>query len=73
MHWASRSGAVDLTCLLVEHGAEATVQDKQGMAPLHLASQGGAVETAHLLIKRGADVTARTKDGSTPFIRKTVT
>ena len=44
---------VEVVRLLVDHGADLTIQDKQGIVPLHVASQGGRVEVTHFLTGHG--------------------
>ena len=64
---ASGNGHKQVACLLLEHGADISGQDKYGKTPLHRASQEGHVEVALVLIKHGADVSARDMDGKTPL------
>jgi len=66
LHLTSR---VDVARLLIEHGADATIQSKDGTTPLHQASQCGHVDVARILIEHGADATAQSKDGTTPLHR----
>src|SRR6267142_1800548 len=65
LHMALRSGDVDLARLLVEHGADTTARDNDGLTPLHLAVQKGSVVLARLLVEHGADVTAQDNHRST--------
>jgi len=67
LHLISRAGHIDLTRLLIEHGADAAAQNDDGTTPLHEASEGGHVDLARLLIEHGADVAAQTKYGTTPL------
>ena len=60
---------MDVARLLIEHGADAAAQSKDGTTPLHQASEQGDVDVAQLLIKHGADAAARSKDGATPLHR----
>src|SRR6267142_601009 len=69
LHLVLREGHVEVAQFLVEHGADATAQDKDGWTPLHRASSEGHIELAKFLIQHGADVTAQDKDGSTPLHR----
>ena len=64
---ASLSGNVELSRLLVEHGADVRAQTKDGSTPLHLAAQHGTVPAARFLIEHGADVTAEDKGALTPL------
>lgn len=67
MHLASEEGHVEVARFLVEHRANVTVQDKDGLTPLHWASRQGRVEVARLLVEYGADVGIQDKAGLTPF------
>jgi len=66
LHLTSR---VDVARLLIEHGADATAQNKDGTTPLHRASERGDVDVARLLIEHGADATAQGMHGRTPLHR----
>src|SRR6266853_1328608 len=67
LHWACGEGHMDVACVLIEHGANAIAQDKNGLTPLHQASGSGNVDLAQFLVKHGADATAQNKYGSTPL------
>jgi ankyrin repeat protein len=63
---ASESGLVKVACMLLERGADITVQNEDGSTPLvHLAPQEGELGVATILIEleRCAVVTARDKYG----------
>jgi hypothetical protein len=65
----SHGGRTSL-CTLIEAGADATAQDKDGRSPLHEAagsSSSQAMEVVRALIEAGADATAQDKDGCTPL------
>jgi ankyrin repeat protein len=53
--------------MLIEHGADARAQNRDGETPLHLALYWGQVDVARLLIEHGADRTAQNYDGETPL------
>jgi ankyrin repeat protein len=59
---------VDLPRFLIEHGADATVQDEDGSTPLHQAaySYNGNADLARFLIEHGADVTTADKQRIIP-------
>ena len=59
---------MEVTCLLFEHGVDATAVNKHGWSALHLASRWGHVEVARFLLDHGADVTGENNYGSTPFL-----
>jgi len=60
LHQASVGGNVNLARLLIEHGADATAQNKHGMTPLHQASQHGNEDLAQFLAEH--DVVGVTQD-----------
>jgi ankyrin repeat protein len=64
---ASREGHVEAARVLVEHGADVTAQDEDGLTPLHQLSRSppGKVDVARFLVEHGADVTAQDNHGST--------
>ena len=51
--------------LLLEKGAAANAQTKDGRTALMLACQLGQVAAARLLLEKGADRALRNKDGAT--------
>ena len=53
--------------MLIEHGADATMQDKAHSTPLHLASSKGSAETVRLLLQHGADVATQDENNRTPL------
>ena len=61
------SDALDLTLLLLEHGAEVNSQDKNKQTPLLLAMGRGWFKLVWILLERGADVNAEGKNGRTPL------
>ena len=67
LHLASIRGHAKVACMLIDRGADLTVQADEGKTPLHVASFLGRVEIARMLIDRGADLTAQAEDGETPF------
>ena len=67
LHLASREGHAGVARSLLEHGADATAQTKDGSTPLHLASEWGSKDIVLSLLEHGADAGTQTKDGSTPL------
>jgi ankyrin repeat protein len=71
---AAFNGRLEITRLLLDHGANPNVENDQGLTPLHHVSQGKytsqeqGVGIARLLLERGVDVNARTKNRSTPLL-----
>jgi ankyrin repeat protein len=64
---ASLSGNVEVSRVLVEHGADVRAQNKEGSTPLHLASRHGTVGVARFLLEQGADVATEDNEGLTPL------
>ena len=60
-------GNVELTCDLLECGADLTVQAGDDWSPLQAASLGGHAEAIRVLLKHGVDVTARNNYGWPPL------
>jgi ankyrin repeat protein len=62
---AAFNGRLEITRLLLDHGANPNVENDQGLTPLHHVSQGKytsqehGVGIARLLLEHGADVNAR--------------
>ncbi len=74
LHLACYSGKIEITQMLLDHGANMNEQNEQGETPLHLVSRGQydseehGVGIARLLLARGVDVNAQDKDQFTPFL-----
>ena len=58
---------VETVRMLIEHGADVTIQDKAHSTPLHLASSKGSTETVRLLLQHGADVATQDENNRTPL------
>lgn len=67
LHVASSQGHVEVARILLDHGADATVQDKYGWTPLHKASEGGHAEVVLLLLEYDPNATTQDNLGLTPF------
>jgi len=65
LHLTSSRGHVDVARMLVERGADVSVQAEYGRTALHLALFGGHVDVARMLVERGADVSVQAEDGWT--------
>lgn len=55
----------DMVQLLLDAGADISVQNQWGRTPLHVAARRGSREVAALLLARGADPDAATREGWT--------
>jgi ankyrin repeat protein len=63
---ASVTGNLELSQLLLDHGADIDAKTRHGWTALHLASGGGHFHIAQILVERGADVFVRNPSGRTP-------
>ena len=54
---------------LLEHGADISARDEDGLTALHWAAEQGHWEVVDLLLKSGADVNAKSLDGSVALHR----
>jgi len=57
-------GNIELTCDLLERGADLTVQADGELSPLQAASLGGHTEAIRVLLEHGVEMTARNDYGS---------
>jgi ankyrin repeat protein len=75
LHWAAFNGRVEVTKVLLDHGANAKLETEEGETALHIVSRGvydsqeQGVSTALLLLERGVDVNARDKSDWTSLHR----
>ena len=68
LHLAAKQGNADIAELLLDNGADTSIQTKKGgKSPLHLAAQSGHVEIVSLLIDRGANIELIDVKGETPI------
>jgi len=74
LHVATYYGSVELSQLLLEHGANVNVRDQEGQTPLHRALvntedefSGDYFDAIQLLLENGADVDALDDDHWTPL------
>jgi hypothetical protein len=65
LHRVSHYDRPDMVQLLLDAGADISVQNQWGRAPLHVAARRGCREVAALLLARGADPNATTREGWT--------
>ncbi|XP_035253334.1 cyclin-dependent kinase 4 inhibitor D-like [Anguilla anguilla] len=60
-------GSTSVACLLLEHGANANVQDRLGVTPAHDAARAGFVDTLRVLVQFGASVNTPENTGALPI------
>lgn len=65
LHIASLLGHLTVVRILLDKGADISIQDSQGYTALHLVVYQGNKKVARLLLDRGADVAARSVSGYT--------
>ncbi|KAI8922574.1 hypothetical protein PhCBS80983_g04168 [Powellomyces hirtus] len=51
LHWAALNGKIDCVTLLIECGADATLQNDQGRSAVTVAEQQGHMDVVNLLLK----------------------
>ena len=66
IHFAVRTGLVDLVDLLISHGATLDATDMHGNSPLHEAVCC-SLSVVELLVRSGARTCVRNNDGKTPY------
>ena len=67
---ACEYGHVNTVTILIEHGANVNLQDRDGLTAVHYAVRGSqACEILSCLMENGADVDAKTFDDCTPLMR----
>uniref|UniRef100_A0A0X3NZZ0 Uncharacterized protein n=1 Tax=Schistocephalus solidus TaxID=70667 RepID=A0A0X3NZZ0_SCHSO len=67
LHQCCINNSIDMSILLLDHGANVNATDKELWTPLHAAATCGHKELCDLLIKRGADLLALNVDGNMPY------
>lgn len=60
-------GNTQIASLLLEKGADANVQDKHGIAPVHDAAHTGFLDTLQVLVEYGASVNIPDHTGALPI------
>jgi ankyrin repeat protein len=67
LHYAARRGADDILGLLLDKGANPSVQNSLQVTPLHIAASEKQRRAVDLLIQRGASPGLPDSDGETPL------
>ena len=67
LHSAVARNQLEISELLIGHGAEVNAKQQGGFAPLHEAAQSGNLKMARLLLKHGAEVNVKSSKGKTPL------
>ena len=67
LSWATVGRQIEAVALLIKHGADVNVGNKDGNTPLHTAAFLGEYKIAELLVKSGADVNITNDDGDSPM------
>ena len=65
---AAQKGYPEMVKMLLEHGADIEVQDKDGLTALFSAAYEGHTSVVQLLLNNGADFTARNQYGMTALL-----
>ena len=76
LHYACKSGRLEIAKLLVEHKADITLRtaeanvydEHDGMTAIHFAASSGNVKLVKFLVSKGAKVNEKTADGISLFI-----
>lgn len=65
LHYAVKSGHLDVSKLLIAKGADLNAKNRDGWSPLHWAAYNGQIAAVELLVAKGAVVRAADKQGKT--------
>lgn len=68
LHWATREGHLQMVILLLKHGADPTLLDKEGLNCLHLATQNGYTSIVAYLLAVGYEINCPDTNGMTPLM-----
>ena len=64
---ASRHGHLEVSRVLVDHGANVDARQRTHWTPMHLSARNGHLGIVELLLKRSADIQALNNEGETPY------
>ncbi len=65
---ATRAHDTQYLSFFLARGADPSIKDRQGSAPIHVAAQSGDIESVTLLLRAGASANAVNANGETPLI-----
>ena len=61
------TGNAEIMRVLLDHGADINIRDRQGRTSISWAAQYGFKESLKLFLERGADITIKDNEGQTPL------
>ena len=64
---AARFGRLEISRLLIDHGADVNERNKEHWNPLYVSILGEHLDIVKLLLERGADMHAPSGEGITPY------
>lgn len=67
LHIASWKGSIEITNVLLQHGARPTISDNFACHPVHIAAEHGNFVVLSALILKGADIRVRNRWMQTPL------
>jgi ankyrin repeat protein len=67
LHWSSRYGHLEVSRVLLDHGADMNAREYNYWFPMHLSTANGYLEIVKLLLERGADMHAMDGEGDTKY------
>ncbi len=65
LHWAMRSGNVNIGSALLAHGSQVDLKGPLGETPLMRAVGQGHIKCVEMLLEKGADINAHSAHGET--------
>lgn len=68
LHWATGEGHLQMVILLLKHGADPTLLDREGFNCLHLATQNGYTSIVAYLLAKGYEINCPDVNGMTPLM-----
>jgi hypothetical protein len=66
LHWAARQDDVDMVCMALRRGANASLRDGQGCTPVFYAACHAGAPVLQALVDGGGDVNATNCEGEAP-------